>query len=379
MRLHSETNMFIKFLSGKFQNSFLKFSALFFVYSFFLVNCTPEKTAKENAPSKADEQIKFYIDKISQSPKNYPSYALLANAYLDKTRETGDPQYLAEARKSVEKSMEIQPNYQAMKTAAMIANYSHRFSDAVIWAEKAAQGSPEGLQLDSEVSAILIEAYLGLGQTEKAEKVLDDLTAVGKKPDDFFIAVSRGHLYTAGNKTDEAVKAFEAAADFAEKQNARDLVVWANVMAAGCLLDSSRTAEAKPYLEKAEQLVPENKLLQIHRAELLLAENRPQEALEKYEDLLKSGDDPEIHRQAFLVAQQLNQNESAEKHFRSAVQGFQKIIASGEIYTLGPLAQVYCDADRNLAAAERLARQNLEYKMDNEARKTYDCIKEKLP
>jgi thioredoxin-like negative regulator of GroEL len=361
----------------RFQIQKLKFVVCFlFCFGFILTNCSTPKTAKENGRSEADRQIKFFQDKIAKSKNHYPSYALLANAYLAKTRETGDPQYLAEARKNVQRSIAIQSNYQALKTMALISNYSHRFADAVDWAKKAGQASPEGLSLDSEVTAILVEAYLGLGQNDEAKSVLDELTE--KKQDDFFIAASLGHFYKAENKIDEAVKAFTEAANFAGKENARELVVWANVSAAGCLLDSNRAAEAKPFLEKAKNINAQNKPLQIHQAEFLLADNRPQEALGIYEKLLKNNDDSEIHHQVFLIAQKLNDKTLAEKHFQLAIDGFRKVLASGEIYTLEPLAQIYCDAGENLAEAEQLARQNLEYKKDSSAKKTLRCVSEKL-
>lgn len=358
---------------GKSQFFNLRFAFLFLlIFAFFLTSCANSKTEF----TETDRQIKFYQDKIAKSPEHYPSYALLGNAYLSKARETGNPEFLTNARQNVRKSLEIQPNYQALKTMAMISNYSHRFAEASEWAEKAAQASPEGLSGDAELSSIMIESFLGLGQIEKAEKVLKELAK--NKPDDFFTFASQGHFYKASNKVDEAAKAFSEAGNIAGKQNATEFVIWANVSAAGCFIDANRAAEAVPFLERAKNISPENKLLQIHQAEFLTAQDQPQEALKIYEKLLQKSDDAEIHRRIFLIARKLNDQNLAEKHFQAAVQGFQKVLENGEIYTLEPLAQIYCDADKNLAEAEKLARQNLEYKKDKSAERTLQCVMNRL-
>src|SRR5690606_21279189 len=116
-----------------------------------------------------------------------------------------------------------------------------------------------------------------------------------------------------------------------------------NVMAAGCLLDSGRAAEAEPYLKLASAMDPTNTVLAIHQAEFLAAMDRPKEALQVYNDLLRSGDDAEIHRRAFVIARDLGEKDQADRHFEAAESGFLKVVDMGEIFTLGPVAQLYCD------------------------------------
>lgn len=370
----------VKVINGKRWSTNLTFSVfVVFLSVFAFSSCVSNvEGLRSNVPSKADEKIAFYGQKITESDKHYPAYAFLASAQLEKARETGDPAYLAEARKNIEASMKIQPNYDAMKTMAMISNYSHRFADAIEWGNKAAEASPEGLALDSVVTSVLVEAHLGKGEVDKAEALLDQLTTVGKKPDDFYSSSARAMVYKARNKIDDAVKAFEAAGKFAEKQKVKELVVWCHVMAAGCLIDSGRVDESKSYLDLAATLEPDNKALQIHQAEFLAASNRAGEALDIYKSLLITSDDPEIERRAYVLARDLGRIAEAESHFQAAVMGFQKILDSGEIYTLGGLAQVYCDHGTDLTKAKSYAEQNLEYKRDGEAQKSYQCVIAKL-
>jgi tetratricopeptide (TPR) repeat protein len=349
-------------------------SVLLCLVILIMAGCAAKESAPPKQTSETERQIEFYRQKIAASDKHYPSYGMLAEVLLRRSRETGDHSLIAEARHNAEASMAIQPNYLAMKAMAMICNHTHRFADALSWADKAAGASAEGLAFDTELTAIVVEAHLGLGEIEKAAAALEQLQTVGKKQDDYYTASARGGVLKAQNKVDEAVKAFEAAREFAAKQGVNSGVVWANVMAAGCLLDSGRAAEAEPYLKLASAMEPTNTVLAIHQAEFLVATGQAKEALKIYNELLRSGDDAEIHRRAFVIARDLGDKGEAERHFEAAQSGFLKVVDMGEIFTLGPLAQLYCDAGTEADKARQYARQNWEFKRDAEAQATLACV-----
>lgn len=336
-----------------------------------------EHQAQVAVETETEKQISYFRSKIAESERHYPSYAFLADALLRRSRETGDHTLLPDVRKNAEKSLAIQPNYIALKTMAMLCNHTHRFADAIEWSHKTVNASSEGLDRDSELTAILVEAYLGMGENGKAAELLERLASVGKKEDDFYSASARGALLKAENNIDEAVMAFEAAREFAAMQGANSRVVWSNVMAAGCLLDSGRSAEAEPYLKLAKAMDPKYTVLQIHEAEFLLASDQPDEALKIYEQLLSISDDPEVHHRAFVIARDLGDRTNAANHFAAAEKGFQKILDSGEIFSLGPMSQLYCDEGTDLDKALELALQNLEYKRDGEAQDALRCVRER--
>ena len=88
--------------------------------------------------------------------------------------------------------------------------------------------------------------------------------------------------------------------------------------------------------------------------------------------------DPELDGRAFLVARALGDEERARRHFEAAERGFRVAIDAGEVYTLGALARLYCDAGVRLDAALGLARRNLEYRRDIEAKATLADVRGKL-
>ncbi|HEX9743547.1 MAG TPA: tetratricopeptide repeat protein [Nitrospiraceae bacterium] len=315
------------------------------------------------------------MKKLSEHPRLFAVYTQLAAAYLDKARETHDPTFLTRGRDAGERSVAIQPNVLAFNVMAGLCNFAHRFECALEWGRRAAAANPT----DTAVTALLVEAYMGLGRYEDAAKLLPP---PGVKAGDFYTAAALGQWLASQLRYDEAVDAFLDAAKFARATGASDLTVWAEVRAAGALLDWGRPGPARSHLEAAAGLGPGNpvawKMLHLHWAEFYEAEGQLDKALAVYEGLLEEQEDPAIRHKAFLVARWLGQEVRAHKHFGAAEQGFQRVIDAGEIYTLGGLARLYADGDVKIEHALALAQRNLEYKRDIEAEATLAYVQSKL-
>ena len=326
-------------------------------------------------PSDADARIDFSLKKLSEHPRLFAVYTQLAAAYLDKARETHDPTFLAKGRDAVERSVAIQPNVPAFTVMAALCNFAHGFDCALEWGRRAAAANPA----DTAVTAFLVEAYMGLGRYEEAAKLLP---LPGARSGDFYTAAALGQWLASQLRYDEAVDAFLDAAKLAGAGGMNDLAVWAEVSAAGALLDWGRPAPARSHLDAATRLGPRNRvvwtMLQLHWAEFYEAGGRLEEAVAVYESLLQEQEDPAIHHKAFLVARWLGQEDRANKHFEAAEQGYQRVIDAGEVYTLGGLARLYADGDVNLEHALALARRNLEYKRDIEAEAILAYVQSKL-
>ena len=322
-------------------------------------------------PQDIDAQIRFYEDKLSTHPRLHGVAALLGAAYLAKARQSYDPRWLARSQAILERSLDIQPNFAAFRTMAALHNYRHRFDQAIVWAQRAAAAQPK----DAAVTALLIEAHLGRGETETAAKLVPQPTS---NPGDYYTAVAVGQWFIANDHYDKARAAFLSAADFARKNKVAKLEVWAYVSAAGTLLDTGRAAQARPYLEKAERLDPRDHRLGIHWAEFYAGIGDAPKALQRYESLLQVRKDPQIHHSAFLLATRLGEHKRAARHFNAAEAAFRRVIEADEIYTLEAIAQLYCDANVNLQAAHKYAQQNLKYKRDPQAHQTLACVRGKL-
>jgi tetratricopeptide (TPR) repeat protein len=315
--------------------------------------------------------VRFYSERIASDPQHYPSYALLGEAYLDEARETLDPRRLADARAALARSMEIQPNFEAMKAMAAVSNFSHRFEDAIRWATTARDTWPT----DPEITALLVEAHMGLGEYDAAEKLLP---APGAPIEDFHSAAALGEWLTSQRRPAEAEAAFAKAAALARAQDVPELTAWAETSAGAAWLDAGKWEKARPHFDAAALLDPTNRRLRIHEAEYSEALGRHTEALAGYESLLAERDDPEVHRRAASIARALGRTAEAQRHFDAAERGFRRALDAGEIYTLGGLARLEADAGVRLQEALALATRNLEYKRDVEARATLARVQEAL-
>lgn len=330
-----------------------------------LASCGPASTSSD-----WDAAIGFYRQKVARDPRLYPAYAQLGASYLARARVTLDPTDVAAAREALDRSVQIQPSFAAYKTMAAVSNFSHRFNDAIRWAQRAHEASPE----DGAVTAQLVEAYLGLGRIDDAAALLQ----LDQPPADYYRIVAMGHWLAAQPRMDDAVDAYVAAAQLAREAQVDELAVWAQVRAAGLVLDAGRADEARQYLEAGARLRPDDFWLRVHQAELREAEGRLDEALAIYERLLRQTPNPTIHAQAWAVARRLGRPDRARRHFKAADAGLRRALDTGEVYTLEALAALYLEADVELDRARELAQRNLEFNPDASARALLASIEQRL-
>jgi tetratricopeptide (TPR) repeat protein len=323
----------------------------------------------------ADERVRYYRERIAENPRLYPMYTQLGLACLDRARETHDPSWLARGREAERKALELQDNFESLVAVARIENYAHRFAVSLDWSGRAAAASVNGPYVpDPAVTALAVEAHLGLGQLDEARK----LVRPEVDPSDARSAASLGQWLSASGRVDEAVWALGRASRLARGAGADDFAAWSEAAAAGVLLDSGQSGEARPHVEAAEALDPRATVVRAHRAKLNEREGRLAEALLVYESILGDDPDPAIEARAFVVASRLGREESAARHFAAAEQGLERPLGAGEVYTLGALARLYADAGRNLDRALALAKENLRWKRDREAFAALQAVEARL-
>ncbi len=337
-------------------------------FSFFMHGCGNASGPQPPPSDDVEKRISIYKDRIKADPEHYPSYTLLGVAYLDKAQDTHDPSDIESARNYALRSIEIQNNFEALKLLARIEGFVHRFDSSISYAEQAAKAAPES-KADSQVASILVDAYLALGKQARAKELLDE-----SADESFHHFASLGTYSKAIGDKEGAVAAYENASSLALKQNAGAQQSWALTMAAGVWLDSGNADKALPFLERAEKIAPESKVLLIHKAEYLAAKGRIGDAEDIYVGILGRWDDPEIHRRMFNLLKSQAKEDEAKEHFELAQKGFRRILDAGQPYPLGPLAQMLCDAGTRLDEAKRLSKENLKYKRDAEALATDRCV-----
>jgi len=320
-----------------------------------------------------DAQLRYYAEKAARYPTADGVHVQLAGVYLRKASESHDPALLAQARASLARAEAIQNSYEAMRLRVQIASFTHRFGEVLELAARAERASPYERR-DPQLDAFRVDAYLGLGEPERAGRLLP----LGQRPADFHTAAALGRFLAARARPEEAAQSFGVAAEIAREAEEPTLAAWAEVMAAGVWIDAGAPARAHPHLSAAARLDPGSRELRIHRAELAARDGRPAEALHGFEALLAEAEDPLVAHRAFLAARALGREAAAQRHYATAERLLRRAIDAGEVYTLGALAQLHADAGVRLAEALALAQRNLTFKRDAEARATLAAVQARL-
>lgn len=349
----------------------LKIDSTIAIVGLLTVLALPASAMAAPVPSILDQRIGYYERKLQKHPTLFVVHALLAAEYVEKTRVTGDPLWLRKAQASLERSLKIQPSFDGHKGMASLQNFRHRFAEALIWAQRT---YPQ--RDNTDITALMVDAHLGLGEVDQAEQLLPPLDSV---PADFYTAAAMAAVLKVQARYDQARLAYLKAEEFALEQKVVPVAVWARTNAAGMLIDSGRAEQALADLELASARNKDDPELRLHWAEYHQARGDHRQALTILEALVKDAPRPSFHHRAYRVARELGDRAAAKRHFAAAERGYRRVLDAGEIYTLGSLAQLYCDAGVRLSEARRLAQRNLTYKRDKEATDTMACLASKPP
>ena len=124
--------------------------------------------------SSTDRLITGFQRRLKDDPEDFSSYVNLANAYLQKVRETGDPSLYAKADDLLDRAEKIEPqNPELFATRGILALARHDFARALEFGERALALNPES----ARYYGIVGDAQIELGRYEEAiasyQKMID--------------------------------------------------------------------------------------------------------------------------------------------------------------------------------------------------------------
>lgn len=209
----------------------------------------PETNAKAQPATPADLRIRAGENQIKLAPGKPDGYNLLASAYAQKARETGDFTFNKKADEALQKSLTVAPdNYDALKLRAKLLLTYHRFAEALAEAQRAQKLRPE----DHDVYGALTDAFVELGDYERA--VESAQTMVDLRPD--AASYSRvAYLRSLRGDTEGAIEAMDVAVKAADPRDAEG-VAWYRVQLGEELSRAGRAAEAEAQFDKALIVFP---------------------------------------------------------------------------------------------------------------------------
>jgi tetratricopeptide (TPR) repeat protein len=131
-------------------------------------------TSVAGSGSSTDRLIAGFQRRLKDDPEDFSSYINLANAYMQKVRETGDPSLYAKAEDLLDRAEKIEPqNPELFATRGILALARHDFARALEFGERALASNPES----ARYYGIVGDAQIELGKYEEAinsyQKMID--------------------------------------------------------------------------------------------------------------------------------------------------------------------------------------------------------------
>lgn len=198
----------------------------------------------------SDRQITTAQFMVDRAPTEPLGYNMLADAYMQKARETGDFSLNAKAEAALKHSFELETgNYDALKLQAKLLLTYHRFNEALEIAKRAQTTRPQ----DHDVYGALTDALVELGDYQAAVEATQKM--VDLRPDTASYARVSYLRYLHGD-TQGAVVAMREAAEAASPQDPES-VAWCRVQLGKELINAGRFSDAEREFDRALFFFPD--------------------------------------------------------------------------------------------------------------------------
>ena len=296
----------------------------------------------------SDRNIQKAQGLIETQPAEPKGYNMLAAAFMQKARETGDFSLNERAEKSLEHSFRVAPdNYDAIKLkAAVLLNY-HRFAEALETARHAQELRPN----DHEVYGALVDANVELGNYEQAVEAAQKM--VDLRPDT--ASYSRiSYLRALHGDTKGAIEMMKMAAESANPQSPES-AAWCRVHLGDELVKLGKPDDAEKEYDHALYLFPDYHLALAAKARARYAAGDADAAVSFYKQAIERVPLPAYITALGDLYAKLGRADEAKQQY-DQVEFIEKMGTYGGTYSR-ELALFWADhdvrLDEALAAAER--------------------------
>lgn len=310
-------------------------------------------TATDRRIRKAEALIKF------GSTKHY-GYNLLAAAFLQKARETGDFGFNAKAEKAVEQSLlESADNFDGVVLRARVMLAYHRFPEALEIARHARTLRGESPDAFIAISDAQVELGDYAGAVESAQRAIDLRPDTGSYSRASYLRALHGDLEGAAAAMRDAVKA--------SNPTDEEGVAWCRVQLANQLLGLGRLPEAEREVDEALRTLPAFYLALSAKARMRAAAGDLKGASDLYQQALDRVPLPDVALALGDAFEQLGRKEEAERRYR-LVEFVEKSMSGGNSVpatTYSPLlARFWADHRDRLDEALAIARRERTVRSD---------------
>lgn len=301
-----------------------------------------EPTLSSSPRSASDDAVARGTRRATQAPGDPEAWVSLADAFMQKARETADPSYYRRAETAYQKALAVGPrNVGALAGVAWVNGALHEFEQSAEWARRALAVDPG----HAPAQGLLGDAALEMGDYDAAfehyQKMLD------ARPD--LASYSRGAqvLWMTGD-TRKALwmmeRAVKAGAPYAEN------TAWARAQLALMLWNHGALLPAEQTLDTALTATPRNHHVLSAMAKVKAARKDYPAAIDHYKRAIAIVPQFEIVVALGDVYTAIGQKEEAEKQY-ALVEAIDRLNRASGVRTDLQMAKFYADHDRNVARA----------------------------
>jgi tetratricopeptide (TPR) repeat protein len=322
--------------------------------------------AQQNSTDQAIQSLELHV---KMYPGDFAGYDGLGAAFLQKGRETGDADYYERAKTALAKSLDLDSSdpaaYSAMTHMAVACMAEHRFSDALVWAQRAlALGSG-----DPSPWAIAGDALADIGEYDAAAAAYGNLqNPLASEEEQRGLSFEResrlSSLELVAGHTQKALDLMRSAVHTAiETRMSSENIAWSEYQLGEELFQNGDYPAAERVDRAALEEYPSYYRALGGLAKALAAQGKPEDAAEYYRRALAVVPFPEYAAALGDVDSKLGRTEQAQKEYELV--GFIGRLSeiNQEIHNRD-LAYFYADHDINLDQALVLARKELEIRRD---------------
>lgn len=293
---------------------------------------------------------------VEREPKSARGYDMLASAYMQKARETGDFSLNAKAEDALARAEQTEPGgYETLKLRAKLLLTYHRFAEALDVARRALASNPR----DHDNYGALTDALVELGDYEGAVAAAQSM--VDLRPDT--ASYSRvSYLRELHGDAKGAVEAMRMAVEAASPQDAEG-AAWCRVHLGDALARDGRPADAEREYDHALYVFPGYHVALAAKARARLAAGDADAAEQFYRRAIERVPLPDYAAALGDLYAKLGRGDDAKRQYE-LVEFVERGGAQGGTYTR-QLAMFWADHDTRLddalaaAKSERAARNDI--------------------
>jgi tetratricopeptide (TPR) repeat protein len=318
--------------------------------------------ASAQAPSlNTDQLIQLYQGWVAKDQTSVSNRTLLAGAYIQKTRETTDFDYLNRASKILDGVLAQKQDYEALRLRNIVELTMHRFSNAARYARAMTERWPG----DVQSWGTLGDALLEMGQYDAAREAFAQMLKM--KPG--LMSYNRmGFYYFVTGDVERGIalmkSAVEAAAKYPENK------AWCLVELGNIYFKTGRWADADQAYTDAVATFPGSHAAYAALGSVRAAQGKYADAIEDYKHAQSITPMVQYAGALFDLYQMTGKPKEARRQ-ADLVDVVGRLEAAAGFKANRALALVYANQDRNVAQSLESAQADFEVRKDVY---TYDVL-----